>query len=68
VATTGASLKIAAFAVGSAVGGVLTPLLGADRVILVVTCGQLVAAALGLVTSRAVRAPAPSDAPAPNAR
>lgn len=47
VSTTGASLKIGAFALGSVLGGVLAPGLGAGRVIVVVAVMQLVAAGLG---------------------
>jgi MFS family permease len=47
VSTTGASLKIGGFAVGSAVSGVIVPVLGPTVVILLVAAGQLAAATLG---------------------
>lgn len=47
VSTTGASLKIGAFALGSVLGGVLAPALGASRVIVLVAAAQLVGAGLG---------------------
>jgi MFS family permease len=47
VSTTGASLKIGAFALGSVIGGVLAPEVGASAVIVVVAVMQLVAAGLG---------------------
>jgi predicted MFS family arabinose efflux permease len=47
VSTTGASLKIGAFALGSVIGGALVPGLGPSRVIVVVGAAQLVAAGLG---------------------
>ena len=68
VSTTGASLKIAAFAIGSAAGGQLVPWLGADRVLLVVGAGQLVAALAGRITTSGRPSPAPSDAPARTGR
>jgi MFS family permease len=49
VSTTGASLKIGAFALGSVLGGVLAPSLGASRVIVVVAAAQLLGAGLGWV-------------------
>jgi predicted MFS family arabinose efflux permease len=52
VSTTGASLKIGAFAVGAAVGGHLVGTLGADRVILVVAAGQIIAAGAGWLSAR----------------
>ena len=53
VSTTGASLKIGAFALGSAIGGVLVPALGPGWVIVVVGATQLVAAALGALVGGA---------------
>ncbi len=47
VSTTGASLKIGAFALGSVLGGVLAPTLGATWVIVLVAAAQLVGAGLG---------------------
>jgi hypothetical protein len=47
VSTTGASLKIGGFAVGSALSGVIVPVLGPTVVILLVAAGQLAAAILG---------------------
>ena len=68
VSTTGASLKIAAFAIGSALGGQLVPGLGSARVLLLVAAGQLVAAAAGRFTTSDGPVPAPSDAPARTGR
>jgi MFS family permease len=47
VSTTGASLKIGAFALGSVLGGTLAPALGPGWVIVLVGLVQLVAAGLG---------------------
>lgn len=52
VAATGASLKIGAFALGSALGGVLTPALGPAGTLLLVAAGQFAAAGGGLVAGR----------------
>jgi MFS family permease len=52
VSTTGASLKIGAFALGSAAGGLLVPVLGPAAVIAVVGAGQVVAVALGRLAAR----------------
>jgi MFS family permease len=52
VSTTGASLKIGAFALGSVLGGALAPGLGAGRVIVLVAIAQLVGAGLGWSLSR----------------
>jgi hypothetical protein len=62
VSTTGASLKIGVFALGSVVGGALAPSLGPGRVILLVAAVQLVAAGLGwlLGRERRVALPLPS--------
>jgi MFS family permease len=51
VSTTGASLKIGGFALGSVIGGALAPTLGPERVIVVVGAAQLVAAGLGWLVS-----------------
>jgi hypothetical protein len=51
VSTTGASLKIGAFALGSVLGGALAPTLGPESVIVVVGAAQLVAAGLGWLVS-----------------
>lgn len=53
VATTGASLKIGGFALGSVLSGALTGPLGPTGVILLAAAGQLVAAAAGLLTTSA---------------
>ncbi|HJP80397.1 MAG TPA: MFS transporter [Pseudonocardiaceae bacterium] len=55
VSTTGASLKIGAFALGSVLGGALAPGLGAGRVIVLVAIAQLVGAGLGWLLSRRSR-------------
>lgn len=47
VSTTAASLKIGTFALGSVLGGLLAPALGAGKVIVLVAVLQLVAAGLG---------------------
>ncbi|KAA2254128.1 MFS transporter [Solihabitans fulvus] len=47
VSTTGASLKTGMFALGAALGGVLTPKLGAGAVLLVMACAEIASAALG---------------------
>ncbi|MGW5051810.1 MFS transporter [Actinokineospora sp. NPDC004072] len=52
VATTGASLKIAAFAVGAAAGGWLVPAAGPGTAIMVVAAAQLAAAGLGVLVGR----------------
>ena len=52
VSTTGASLKIGAFAVGSVVSGALTGPLGPATVILLAGVGQLAAVAAGWAISR----------------
>ncbi|MEU4746641.1 MFS transporter, partial [Actinosynnema sp. NPDC023658] len=52
VSTTGASVKIGAFAVGAAAGGALLTAWRPGAVILLVAAGQLVGAALGAITSR----------------
>jgi MFS family permease len=59
VATTGVSLKIGAFALGSVLSGALTGPLGPTGMILLAACGQLVAAVAGMVTTSAesVRTP-----------
>jgi MFS family permease len=51
VATTGASLKIGAFAVGSVLSGTLTTALGPAGMILLAAVGQIVAAAVAFTTS-----------------
>ena len=51
VSTTGASLKVGTFALGSVLGGLLAPSLGAGKVIVVVGVVQLVAAGLGWLVS-----------------
>jgi MFS family permease len=53
VATTGVSLKIGAFALGSVLSGALTGPLGPSAVILLAAAGQLVAAAAGMLTTGA---------------
>jgi len=63
VSTTGASLKVGAFALGSVIGGALAPGLGPSRVIVVVAAAQLVAAGLGWLATR-VPATAPEVLPA----
>ncbi|MFD0201175.1 MULTISPECIES: MFS transporter [Saccharothrix] len=55
VSTTGASLKIGAYAVGAAGGGALLATWSPTSVILLVAAGQLVGASLGAVTSRPTR-------------
>ncbi|ONI85068.1 MFS transporter [Saccharothrix sp. ALI-22-I] len=55
VSTTGASLKLATFAVGAAAGGALLTAWPPSSVILLVAGGQLVAASLGAVTARPKR-------------
>jgi MFS family permease len=52
VSTTGASLKIGAFAVGSVLSGTLTGLLGPVGMLLLAAAGQVVAAGTGLLTAR----------------
>ncbi|HKN98038.1 MAG TPA: MFS transporter, partial [Pseudonocardiaceae bacterium] len=71
VATTGVSLKIGMFAVGSALSGTLTGLLGPAGMILLAAGGQLVAVGAGRLvatTTSGGRGPAPSDAPVRSAR
>ncbi|KOX23705.1 MFS transporter [Saccharothrix sp. NRRL B-16348] len=55
VSTTGASLKIGAYAVGAAGGGALLTTWSPTSVILLVAVGQLVGASLGAVTARPTR-------------
>ncbi|MER5264802.1 MFS transporter [Actinosynnema sp. NPDC002837] len=55
VSTTGASLKIGAYAVGAAGGGALLTAWSPTSVILLVAAGQLVGASLGAVTARPTR-------------
>jgi hypothetical protein len=52
VATTGASLKIGAFSLGSVVSGALTGPLGPKSVLLLAAGGQVVAALAGWLTAR----------------
>lgn len=52
VSTTGASAKIGAFALGSALSGALTGSLGAAGIILVAAAGQFVAVAAGRAAGR----------------
>jgi MFS family permease len=47
VSTTGASLKVGTFALGSVLGGLLAPAVGVSTVIVIVGVAQLVAAGLG---------------------
>jgi hypothetical protein len=47
VATTGASAKIGAFALGSVLSGALTPMLGASGMLLLAAAGQVLAAGAG---------------------
>ncbi len=56
VSTTGASLKIGAYAVGAAGGGALLTAWAPTSVILLVAAGQLVGASLGAVSARPTRA------------
>ncbi|MEU4449396.1 MFS transporter [Actinosynnema sp. NPDC050801] len=55
VSTTGASLKLGAFAVGAAGGGALLTAWPPVAVILLVAVGQLVGSSLGAVTARPTR-------------
>ncbi|MEU4766870.1 MFS transporter [Actinosynnema sp. NPDC023794] len=55
VSTTGASLKIGAYAVGAAGGGALLTAWSPTSLILLVAAGQLVGASLGAVTARPTR-------------
>lgn len=67
IATTGASLKIGAFAVGSALSGTLTGVLGASGMILLAAAGQLAGSVIGVATSgRTARTP--SDDPSCSVR
>jgi MFS family permease len=59
VATTGVSLKIGAFALGSVLSGALTGPLGPTAVIMLAAAGQLVAAAAGMLTTSADRSRTP---------
>ncbi|HEX3647462.1 MAG TPA: hypothetical protein VHV49_03485 [Pseudonocardiaceae bacterium] len=71
VATTGVSLKIGVFALGSVLSGTLTGLLGPAGMILLAGAGQLVAVGAGLLvvtTTTGGRGRTPSDAPACSAR
>jgi MFS family permease len=71
VATTGASLKIGVFALGSALSGTLTGVLGPTGMILLAAAAQLVAVGAGRLlatTAGGGSGPAPSDAPACSAR
>ena len=52
VSVTGASAKIACFAVGAAVGGGLVPATGAGAAIALVAAGQLAAAGAGVLAAR----------------
>lgn len=52
ISTTGASLKLAAFAAGAALGGQLVPTLGAAPTLAMVAAIQLLAAALGTIAGR----------------
>jgi MFS family permease len=52
VATTGASLKIGAFALGSVLSGLLTGPLGAAGMLLLAACGQVVAVGAGWAAGR----------------
>ncbi|GAB2965469.1 MFS transporter [Saccharothrix stipae] len=58
VSTTGASLKLGAFAVGAAAGGALLTAWPPVAVIFLVAVGQLVGSSLGAVTARPTRAAA----------
>ncbi|TQM84673.1 putative MFS family arabinose efflux permease [Saccharothrix saharensis] len=55
VSTTGASVKLGAFAIGAAGGGALLTTWSTAAVILLVAAGQWVGASLGAVTSRPTR-------------
>jgi predicted MFS family arabinose efflux permease len=71
VSTTAASLKIGGYAVGSALGGWLVPLIGPGQVILLVAELQLVAVGLGWLaglTSRGDPTRTPSGVPASTGR
>ena len=52
VSTTAASLRVGAAAVGQATGGLLIPVIGTHKALLVVALALLAAAGLGAVTSR----------------
>ncbi|MCE6998835.1 MFS transporter [Saccharothrix sp. S26] len=55
VSTTGASLKLGAFAIGAAAGGALLTTWSSAAVILLVAAGQLVGASLGAAAARPTR-------------
>jgi MFS family permease len=63
VSTTGASLKIGAFAIGAAAGGVLVARTTTDAVILVVAAAQFAAAGLGASAGRAAPKATPVGRP-----
>lgn len=64
VSTTGASLKIGAFSLGSVLSGALTGPLGAKGMLLLAAAGQLIAAAAGwLATTSAAPSRTPSGDP-----
>ncbi|MFW6091485.1 MAG: MFS transporter [Actinomycetota bacterium] len=69
LSTTGASLKLGAFAAGAALGGQLVPAIGAGTVLFVVAVIQLVAAGLGRLAagSRHRRATGPGCRTSPRA-
>jgi MFS family permease len=64
ISTTGASLKLAAFAAGAALGGQLVPRLGAITTLALVAAIQLLGAALGTITGRPRRPLELPDQPA----
>jgi MFS family permease len=71
VATTGVSVKIGVFALGSALSGTLTGVLGPTGMIALAAGGQFVAvigARLVAISASGGRGPTPSDAPACSAR
>lgn len=57
ISTTGASLKLRAFALGAVVGGQLLPVIGAVAVFVLPAGSQLVGAALGAVAGRSSGGP-----------
>jgi MFS family permease len=57
VSTTGVSLKIGAFALGSVLSGTLTTTIGPTGMILMAAAGQVVAVGAGITTNRATRTP-----------
>lgn len=67
VSTTGASLKIGAYALGSVLSGTLTGVLGPATMLLLAGCGQFVAVAVGLIASGA-RPRRPSNDPSCSGR